>query len=82
MPILRVKEIRGMSPEDRRKRLREIQAELVRLRTMTEAGGSIENPARVGELRKVIARILTIENEPKPLEKEKTAEKKKERKKK
>lgn len=79
MPILRIKEIRGMSPEDRKKRLRELQTELVRLRTMIKAGGAIENPARVSELRKTIARILTIENEPSPSTKE---EKKKERKKK
>jgi len=87
MPILRVKEIRGMSPEDRKKRLRELQTELVRLRTMIKAGGAIENPARVSELRKTIARILTIENEPSPPAKEekkeaKQEEKKKERKKK
>jgi len=80
VPILRVKEIRGMSPEDRRKKLGELRAELVRLRTMIKAGGSIENPARVKELRKAIARTLTIENEPAPPEKKK-AEKKKERKK-
>jgi large subunit ribosomal protein L29 len=87
MPILRIKEIRGMSPEDRKKRLRELQTELVRLRTMIKAGGAIENPARVSELRKTIARILTIENEPSPPAKEekkeaKQEEKKKERKKK
>jgi large subunit ribosomal protein L29 len=87
MPILRIKEIRGMSPGDRKKRLRELQTELVRLRTMIKAGGAIENPARVSELRKTIARILTIENEPSPPAKEekkeaKQEEKKKERKKK
>lgn len=79
MPILRVKEIRGMSAEDRRKRLRELQTELVRLKTMIKAGGAIENPARVHELRKTIARILTIEGESAPSKKE---EKKKEGKKK
>jgi len=79
MPILRVKEIRDMSSEDRRKRLRELQTELVRLRTMIKAGGAIENPARVRELRKTIARILTVENAPSPSTKE---EKEKERKKK
>jgi len=62
VPILRVKEIREMSNGDREKRLSELQTELVRLKTMIHAGGSIENPARVRELRKTIARILTIEN--------------------
>lgn len=64
MPILRVEDIRAMSPEDRRKKLNELQTELVRLRTMVKAGGSVENPARIRELRKTIARIITIENEP------------------
>ena len=86
MPILRVKEIRDMSPEDRRKRLHELQTELLRLKTMIKAGGAIENPARVRELRKTIARILTIESEPAPPKKEekkveKKAEKKEETKK-
>jgi large subunit ribosomal protein L29 len=63
MPILRVRDIRAMSSEDRRKKLTELRTELMRLRTMIKAGGSVENPARIRELRKAIARILTIENE-------------------
>lgn len=81
MPILRVKEIRGMSSEDRQKRLGELQTELVRLKTMIKAGGSIENPGRVRHLRKAIARISTIENEPKPVKKEKKKETKEKKKK-
>ena len=65
MPILRMKEISGMSAEDRTKKLAELRAELSRLRTMISAGGSIENPTRVRELRKTIAQILTVENEEK-----------------
>ncbi len=64
MAILRKKEIRAMSSEDRRKKVSELQTELVRLKTMVKAGGSIENPSRIRELRKTIARLLTIENEP------------------
>lgn len=80
MPIVRVKEIRKQSHEDRQKRLNEIRNELVRLMTMTKAGGSIENPSRIHELRKAIARILTIENEPTPPKKpQKAAEKRKKR---
>jgi large subunit ribosomal protein L29 len=65
MPILRVKEISSMSSEDRAKKLTELRTELARLRTMIRAGGAVENPARVRELRKAIAKILTIENESK-----------------
>jgi large subunit ribosomal protein L29 len=63
MPILRTKDIRAMPSEDRRKKLTELRTELLRLKTMVKAGGAIENPAQVRELRKAIARVLTIENE-------------------
>lgn len=65
MPLLRVKEIRSMSSEERRKKLDEFRTELLRLKTMVKAGGTVENPARITELRKSIARTLTIENEEK-----------------
>jgi large subunit ribosomal protein L29 len=76
MPILRVKDIRAMSSEDRRKRLTELRTELMRLRTMIKAGGSVENPARIRELRKAIARILTIENEQSKAKKEEKSQRK------
>ncbi len=65
MPILRLKEINDMSSEDRAKKLSELRAELARLKTMIRAGGAVENPTRIRELRKAIAKILTIENESK-----------------
>jgi large subunit ribosomal protein L29 len=60
------------------KRLGELRTELLRLKTMIEAGGTVENPARIKELRKTIARILTIEKEQgiKPAEKETKRKKK------
>ena len=63
MPILRLKDIKGMSAEDRAKNLSDLRAELARLKTMVRAGGAVENPARIRELRKTIAKLLTIENE-------------------
>jgi len=68
MPIIRLKDIRDMSPDERRKRVTELQTELMRLRTMTKAGGSIENTGRIRELRKAISRILTVEREVQLLE--------------
>jgi large subunit ribosomal protein L29 len=65
LPILRLKEIRSMSAEDRDKKISEIRAELARLKTMVRAGGAVENPARIRELRKVIAKILTVKSEEK-----------------
>ncbi|MEM2102865.1 MAG: 50S ribosomal protein L29 [Candidatus Bathyarchaeia archaeon] len=63
MPILRNKEIRSMSSEDRAKKLNEMRTELMRLKTMIKAGGAVENYSRIRELRKTIARILAIEGE-------------------
>ena len=68
MPILRKKEARSMSSDDRSKKLNELRTELSRLRTMIRAGGAVENPARIRELRKAIARVLTVESEAKRTE--------------
>jgi large subunit ribosomal protein L29 len=65
MPIMRIKEINDMTSEERVKKIRELKAELSRLRTMISAGGAVENPARVKELRKAIAKTLTVESEQK-----------------
>lgn len=54
-----------MDSAERNKKLSELRAELSRLRTMISAGGAVENPARIRELRRAIARILTIENQQK-----------------
>jgi large subunit ribosomal protein L29 len=63
MAILRMKEIRSMSREERKRRLNELRAELAKLRTMVKAGGAVEKPARIREIRRTIARILTVNNE-------------------
>jgi len=63
MAILRMREIREMTPDERRRKLEELQTELSRLRAMVRAGGSIQNPGRIRELRRTIARILTVMRE-------------------
>lgn len=65
MPLLRLKDIRAMSSAERKTKLSELRLELAKLKTMIKAGGAVENPARIRELRKAIAQILTIENESK-----------------
>ncbi|RLI08693.1 50S ribosomal protein L29 [Candidatus Bathyarchaeota archaeon] len=63
MAILRMREIREMTPDERRRKLEELRTELSRLKAMVRAGGSIENPGRIRELRRTIARILTVMRE-------------------
>jgi large subunit ribosomal protein L29 len=65
VPIIRLKDIKGMSSEERATKLSDLRAELARLKTMVRAGGAVENPARIRELRKAIAQLLTIEHEDK-----------------
>jgi large subunit ribosomal protein L29 len=60
MAILRVKEIKGMSPAEREKRLEELRAELTRARALRTGGGTVESPGRIREIRRAIARILTV----------------------
>ena len=61
MPILRKRDLKQMLPDERDKRLTELRTELVRLRTMVASGGTVENPGRIKELRRTIAKLLTIE---------------------
>lgn len=63
MAILRTNEIRDMSIEEMKAELAELKTELARERAVSSSGGSMENPGRVGELRRTIARILTIMRE-------------------
>jgi large subunit ribosomal protein L29 len=63
MAIIRLKDIVGMTSEDRADKLIDLRIELARIRTMVKAGGAVDNPTRVRELRKTIAQILTVENE-------------------
>ena len=62
-PIMRIKDIEAMTPEAREQRLIDLRVELARIRTMINAGGAVENPTRVRQLRKTIAQILTVQNE-------------------
>jgi large subunit ribosomal protein L29 len=59
---LKAKVLREMKPEERRQLLNQLRAELVRLETQ-RARGFVEKPGRVKQVKRAIARILTIERE-------------------
>jgi len=63
MSMKRIREIREKPSEDLLKRLSELKTELVRMRTMVEAGGALENPSKIRDIKKTIARIQTVINE-------------------
>ena len=63
MTVLHVEEIRDMTPAEREAELEELETELLNARAVQAAGGAPDNPGRIPELRKAIARIKTIQNE-------------------
>ncbi len=63
MALLRVKEIKAMSADDRQTRLRELRDELMHERGTAAMGGAPANPGRIRALRTNIARILTVQRE-------------------
>ncbi len=46
-----------MSREEKLKKLRELELELLKLRTMVRSGGAVENPGRINLVRRDIARL-------------------------
>ncbi len=65
MAILRVEEIRTMNNIEKQEELDKLKLELIRERAISSAGGAPDNPGRIKEIRKTIARIKTIQKEPK-----------------
>ena len=63
MAILRAKEAKGMSTEELEKQMQQLHTELSRERGSVASGTQAENPGKIRETRKTIARIKTILHE-------------------
>ena len=63
MTILHPEEIRDMTPPEREAELEQLETELLNAQSVKAAGGMPENPSRISELKRAIARIKTIEQE-------------------
>lgn len=63
MAIFRVDELRNMSPEELGDELEKLNGELIRERGLVASGGAPENPGRIKEIKRSIARIKTIKKE-------------------
>jgi large subunit ribosomal protein L29 len=68
MAILYTAEIRDMTPAEREAELEELETELLNAKAVQAAGGAPDNPGRVKELKRTIARIKTIQREEGDLE--------------
>ena len=63
MAILRSKEIWDMEVDEIQDKLVELRAELSKNVSKSAAAGVIENPGKIRELKRTIARFLTIGND-------------------
>jgi len=65
MAILRTEDIRKMNANEQTEELDKLKTGTHTERAIASAGGAPESPGRIGEIRKTIARIKTIQKEPK-----------------
>jgi len=61
--VLKAKEIRDFSPEERREKLNELKSELMHEKGVAAMGGSPPSPGKIRQLRMEIAKLLTIMRE-------------------
>ncbi|MBI4394526.1 MAG: 50S ribosomal protein L29 [Euryarchaeota archaeon] len=55
-----IKTLRELNKDDRAKALNEARDELMHERGLAAMGGAVKNPGKIRELRRTIARILTL----------------------
>ena len=63
MARLRAKDIRELTPVERQKKLDELYKEVSSIRVDVATGGGTDNPYKIQNVRRSIARILTIQRE-------------------
>ncbi len=61
--MVKRKDIRSMQPNERQKQLADLQMELMKANAQVSSGSAPKNPGQIREIKKSIARILTIEKE-------------------
>jgi len=74
MTVLHPVEIRDMTQTERQAELEDLETELLNAVSAKAAGAQPENPGRIKELRRTIARIKTIQTEEGDFEGENTPE--------
>ena len=63
MPTLTPSDIRNLTSTERQKKLEDLYNELSSIRIQIATGGGTENPYKTRNVKKAIARILTIQRE-------------------
>jgi large subunit ribosomal protein L29 len=62
MAIFRAREVAQMSDTELVEQLGKLRMELVQYHGKVSAGGATENPGRIRELRRTVARMMTEQN--------------------
>jgi len=57
---LKIKEIRTMSKEELKNRVEELRKELIKLDAQTATGTTPKSPGQLKQIKKTVARILTV----------------------
>ena len=63
MAILKAKEARKLSKEELSKRIEELKKELMIAKSQISGGSQAENPGKIKEIKRTIARLITIKKE-------------------
>jgi len=63
MAILRADEMREMTDEELEDELDSLESELLQETSMQAAGGAPDNPGRISEIKRTIARVKTVQTE-------------------
>jgi large subunit ribosomal protein L29 len=63
MAMLKIEDVRNMSAEEIEEELRSLESELIREKGIVAAGGAPEKPGRIRDIRRTIARIMTVQTE-------------------
>ena len=59
---MKINEIRDLSPDEQRDKLKSLKEELFNLR-FQKATGQLENPMRIREVKRSIAQVKTVQRE-------------------
>ncbi|MDD1716320.1 MAG: 50S ribosomal protein L29 [Methanolinea sp.] len=62
MAIFRAEEVRQFSDVELKEQMDKLKMELIQHYGKVSAGGSTENPGRIRELRRTVARMMTEQN--------------------
>ena len=60
---MKIKDIRKLKPEEMEKKHAELKTELMKLHGQAATGTPPKNPGQIRQIRRLIAKIMTIKNE-------------------